>query len=45
MCQFQWGLNEIKKVIGDHVILVNFWVQEIVTLKVEVGQDENDVGR
>src|SRR5579863_7726237 len=39
MRRFQQGLNEIKKVIGDHGILADLWAQEIVKLQAKERQD------
>ena len=43
MRQFQRGLDEIKKVIGDHGILADLWAREIVKLRAEERQGEENV--
>ncbi|KAG8743173.1 hypothetical protein FRC10_000315 [Ceratobasidium sp. 414] len=39
MSRFQWGLNEIKKVIGGHGLLAEFLAREIARLQVSERQD------
>jgi hypothetical protein len=39
MHRFQRGLNEIRKVIGDHGILADLWAREIVELEAKERKD------
>ena len=43
MCQFLWGPDKIKKIIGDHGILADLWAQEIVKPQAKKRYDMENV--
>ena len=45
VCQFQWGLNEIKKHISDHGICADFYTREINGLEVMENQSKEVVSK